>query len=804
MKAIKIITLSTLCVVICIAVLISISAKMYLKPEIIKDTLRFELEKQFKRPVSIRTVEIHLLQGILLHDVQIQKSLPSEHQNIFSCEKVDLAYSLVPILFKKLLIRKITVTNPHIHLKYNTGKPFRLIGMQRPYQPDNTTLGIIFLPKSIFVRRGTITLHDQKNAGSFALRHVELTVDNLSIISPSAFTIAASTHKGNASDVSCTGELHIRNKELQADITLSKIALEPFGDYLKKHNIPLQKGFLDAQSHLIVTASKSMIMTGTCLLSKASLAILPSAGSDQYLGLDSLDATLNFESVYEIPKGRLTLKSVKGSILSSPYEGSGVIRYKNRAPVITGSLRSDAFVLDDIFDRLQPGPYGIIKNLKLSGNTAIRISLNGKLDAALFPTVLINLRNNQILYPGLGSFRPEVQGSIRIDNKNISLADLKIGIPHASVTLAGDISDYRQWPPRSNVKVVSSYLNFYDLFTPAETASYDEIGPLDLDKLSFKGPIRLGNISFFGMALGNVTGKYLFENNTLFIKNLKGSIEQGDFNLSTTVDFAKKGFDYYLHLEIDDAPLKTITSVFPNVDSRFFDGEISGTSALKGTGTEPLSFIKNLKGDALLNIYNGSVRGLALMPQLTSFVKSSELREIKLNKAQLQLRLRNGIVGVDGIFLSPRLEMYPVGEARLDSSLDLEAKLRVAPEIFTGSTSIARYLPQDDGWTSLPLTIQGTLYDPDVSLSEEAIQFILKESLPRLLADILSEKNTETETAAPAGRETEAESEEAVEQDKQVHNEQEQEADTEDQIEEELEDSIENEEEPEAEEELLL
>jgi hypothetical protein len=740
MKILKAVLIIGIFSFILICILTFIFAKIYLTPEAIKDSFCLEIEKRLRREISIDNVDIKLLRGINLKGVIVHKSLPWEKEDVFTCEEVHIKHGLVPLIFKKLLIRKITFKNPRINIQFVHDQPLRLYGNVRPSQVSNKPLGIIFLPGSINARDGKVIFNDLTNKISFSVKNIKASADDISLISPFEFTISANLQESTASDVYCKGEFSILKNELKADITLRKIPLISFKDYFNAYNIPIKKGFLTVESNLKTNGSTPLTLSGNVILEEASFPFKPAAIADEYTGLEGIKATLSFQSVLDTPKGLFTIKKINGKLISSPYEGDGFIRKKDNTTFITFSVRSEKFSLDDLFNKLRQTPTSITKGLKLSGNIGLKAGITGKLDESLSPTVMLNLRGNRILYPPLGSVQPELQGSLRIDRDNISIAELQIGTKNLSITLSGDISGYMQWPPKSNLKIVSSRINFDDLFTPSESEPMDEVGPFDLKDLTFDGPIKLGNTSFFGMRIDNVRGRYLFEKNKFFIKDLEGNIGKGSFNLSTTIDLGVKGLDYYLHLKLDDAPIKSIMSMFPADYSQFIDGTVSGTCALKGNGTKPTSFTENLKGDAFLYMSNGHIKGLTLMPQLSSLIRSEQLEDISFNKAQLHLKLHSGTVELDGALINPKIELYPSGELGFDSSLDLEAKLRISPDLFTDSTKLARYLPQEDGWITLPITIKGTLQNTHVSLSEDTLKFILKETLPRLLMDMLSEQ----------------------------------------------------------------
>ncbi len=749
MKTFRNILLTGFFSLILICLLIFFFAKTYLTPEVIKTSFSYEIKKQLGRDVSFSDIEVDMLKGINLKGVVIHKSLPWETRDILSCEEIHLKFRLAPVLIKKLLIKNIDVKKPVINIQFADGHPVRLRGRVRASGENSRQLNTIFLPGLIKIRDGLIKFNDLSNNFSFSLADIQIKADNISLLFPFKFTASANLQGNKKSDILCRGTFSIPKNKLTADITTGNIPLSAFKDYLNARNIPIQGGLLKLKVNIKTDGSPSTVkFNGNTILKNASFTGKTSTTTDKQLKMDGINTTLSFQSVLDISRKILTINKMQGKFLFSKYSGKGIIRKKNGANFININLNSDRFYIDDFFSRIHKNQSYFTDGLKLAGDIGLKVNIQGRLDRPVFPTVMVKLKNNRLLYPPFGSLHPVLNGDLRIEKDNISVAGLKISTNNLSYTLSGDISGYRHWPPKSSLKIISSSVNLYGLFNPSASEPMEEIGPFDLPGVSFDGPIKLGIASFLGMRLSNVHGSYLFKNNKLHIKNLKGNIGEGSFNFSTTIDLGVKGLDYYLYLKLDAVPLKSIMSLFPAYNSSHIDGTISATCAFKGTGTDPAVFTDKLKGDAFLSLNNGNINGLTFLPQLSYFIKSEELEKINFEKANLQLKLRKGIIDLDGAFINPKIELHPSGEVGIDSSLDLEATLKISPELFTNSTKLADYLPQEDGWITLPVNIDGTLQDPNVSLSRETMNYILKDTLPKLLMDILSTKtDTSTEDA---------------------------------------------------------
>ena len=389
---------------------------------------------------------------------------------------------------------------------------------------------------------------------------------------------------------------------------------------------------------------------------------------------------------------------------------------------VSVTLNANRLSLDELSGRLYYGAASPFKGLRLGGLMGLRMDFGGKADGSLFPTVTANLYGGRIIYPPLGSLQPEFNGGITLVSRAISLSNLRIGTPTINVVLAGDILNYLQWPPEPNVRVVSSTFNLYQLVNDPGSMQGEDIGPFDFGSLKFEGPLEIGTVPLMDVELSNVQGAYLFENNRFSIKNLGGGVAGGgSFNLSSSIDLRVKGLEYNLTLSLAEVPLQTLNDLALVDLSKFIDGTVTGTIVLESHGTRPATFIDSLTGDATFRIKNCSIKGFVMPEQLDRFIKKGALTSISFTDADLQLKLRRDAIELSGAFISPQAELHPSGQVGLNAELDVQAQLKLATDVFSSDTKVAEYLPREGSWVVLPVVIKGTLDNPSVTLSDEAI-----------------------------------------------------------------------------------
>ncbi len=747
MKTARNIIITGLSCIIIICILVFIFAKAYLTPETIEQSIKLETKKYLKRDITFGAIEVSLSGKIKLKDITLQKSLPWEKKQIISCREIDLNCRILPLMLKKLFIKDIRVIDPDIYLQHAENHPFSLYGRQRYKKNNGNHLKIIFLPKAVNVSGGNVHITNFNDNQDMSFGNLSITANNLSLFFPSQFELSANITGKPQARIVCRGNFHIPDKKISAEIQASKFPLSTLKGYFINHGIPVRAGELNLKTFIKTDKKTDLSLSGNISLNRATLIIKAASEADGCgVKLSSVNANLSFTSVYNKSRRILNISDINGQFLMSKYHGKGKIGFSGRNSHVNLSLSSEKFHIDDLMRKIDSGCYPVIDDLTVSGDIGLKVSLKSRTGRGILPTVSIKLHDNHLLYPALGSVKPGFTGEISIDRNNISVANFKIKTKNLSFTLAGDISGYSKWPPRSSLRVVSSYINVDGLIDPESSDPSSEIGPFDLSGMFLDGPIKLGSTSFFSTRLTNVHGRYMLKDNKFFIKDLNGNIGPGNFNLTTTVDLGIAGLDYFIYLKVNDAPVKSIIKMFPSsYYSKHIEGTISATCALKGQGTNPQNLIDSLKGDAFIVLNDGNIKGLNFLPQLSYFMKSSDLEKIRFNKANLDLKLRQAIVDIEGAFINPLLELHPSGEAGLDSTLDMEATLKISPDLFTDSTKLADYLPKENGWVVLPANITGTLQDPEIALKQDTLDYILKDTIPKLMMDIFS---GETESSA--------------------------------------------------------
>lgn len=721
------------------AVIFLLYARAVLTPEAVGRSLCAGLEEFSGLSIAYESVTAGLFDGIRIRGIRVSGALPGRQQEIAFCDEAVLTCSMSALPFKKLVVRDITLKKPRFILPEDKGGLLRLSGSHRQPAAEAPPLQILLLPRSFMLDNGTMLITDPASGTQVPFDRISIAVPDISLLAPFDISAAAFLSGSDEPVFRFAGSYWLARNEITGRATFEHRAGDAISPLFAAAGIPLARGAFNVSCAVSGSPVGTLKADIECALRDAVLTIYPGTEPDGGFLLETGDAKLSAAAEWDGSQKTCAIERLHGNVCGAVFTGSGRIDARQRMPRIELTLASNLFPLDAFFDRMRVPATSPLQGLKLSGAAGVAFSIAAAADGSPVPACTIALRSNKIVYPPLKTVQPELSGTFRFDNQRIALSDVKIGTDSIWAMLAGDIAGYLRGVPRSSVKIISSEIDFVRLLSFQPDRKPEDIGPFDFKGLSFSGPLQLGAVSLWGIPLGNVQGAYEFEKNRFSIKKLTGAVaEKGRFSLEAAVDLGVQGLDYGARLELADVPVKALRGLLGFDLEPFFDGALSGICTLAGRGTTPDALIRQLTGDARLTLHGGRIKGIGLPPQVLSFLRQDAVTDMAFTEARLHLELAEGEIRLaEGALISSSVEVHPSGTVGIDGELDLMATLKIAETLFAEDSRIASYLPREAGWITLPILIRGTLQRPNVTLSEEAMNYLLQNTLPRLLMEML-------------------------------------------------------------------
>ena len=766
MNKLKTILLIALAGVAVFALALLLYAKLTLTPDKIRQTLAAEIAYYLRRDISCKEIQVGWLGGVRLKDVILHKSFPWEEEDILSCPELRINVRLLPLLLGKLFVKEVVFQEPHIVLfQRELGQYISVYGqIQRRKTMTSGSqqqpFSVVFLPTHLEVRSGSAVLkstaRELPQPVTVSLADVRMLITDVSPLFAFPFTISAQVAGTQPSVFTCTGEVSVPRQKLTATISLGNTDLSTFKEYFKFYQMPVKSGFVKLDAEIELKELKTLKASGAVQLQEVAVGIASfmQNGVAQDVTLEGAEAKLNFAALWDIAQQIITFQKLDGTVLSASYTGEGTVKGIGETPYLKMVLKAEDFPLENFFKRLSAKMPWMLDGASLSGKADMTVNIEGELPDAVFTKFSINFKGNRLNYKPLGGFQPDLEGAGTVDNNRIALRDLKIGVRGSTITLAGEVLNYLRGTLQSDVRIVASHIKLSDFMltgASAEDAEKEEVGPFDLKGLTLGGPIDMGSVAFLGMLVNNLRGNYMLADNQLSLKELTGTIGQGQFRLAGAVNLGVKGLDYALDLNLDRASFKELSKIVSPMYENFVDGTISGNCTVKGNGVTPLRFVKNLEGKGFFTVQNALFKGLSL-GTIGSFMRMDGGDGLRFDQGQVQLKLRDGTVDVNGGFVNPDLGLYPTGSVGFDSSLNIDTVMKLSPAFSRRmmSEKILQYFPQEDGWIALPVEIRGTVYEPQISLSKEVMNVFIEKVMPAVLNEMLKEKQGQGSQGAPS------------------------------------------------------
>lgn len=290
----------------------------------------------------------------------------------------------------------------------------------------------------------------------------------------------------------------------------------------------------------------------------------------------------------------------------------------------------------------------------------------------------------------------------------------------------------------------------------AKPAAAGEVGPFDLP-VQAAGTIRIGETVWKGLAVRNFVAEYDLRDNQLKIVRMTGNFAGGSFTNTAHIDLRQPGLGYDATVSLQGVEAQSLLpALAPQAAGTLF-GRLDLQSSMRGSGTRWETLSRSLTGDATLALTDGRLVSPALVKGFATFLQLNELNDIVFKEFRGKSRIVNGQAEIDSLLAGNRLKLFPKGTLGLDGSLRLAIDTRLAPELaarLDRKGKVTGYLTDSDGWTQIPLLLEGTLQAPRFSLDPKGVQAqtgkVLQQELQRGLDKLFKPKSPAPQEPAPA------------------------------------------------------
>lgn len=360
-------------------------------------------------------------------------------------------------------------------------------------------------------------------------------------------------------------------------------------------------------------------------------------------------------------------------------------------PKITGHLTTNRFNLKNLLSNLG---YPIKTNKKNALNSA-------QIDAD------INVHPGNISLDKIVSTIDgvELQGNAELNHKQNTL----------SINLRGDkinLDDYQLVPAQNRLAKAASKIS------KTKTGNHSP-------GFSVHGHLQFKQVQTGALSLANVTTSFNYAKQILNISKFSAAVFDGSTRGSLTLNFNGKIINYRLQQSMVNINLSQMLKTL--IDAKPISGRANIDINLSGRGTRGHNMQKSLRGNITMKAKNGIMYGVDIDYQVARVVahmskdviQKRDSKQSVYNNITAQLKLSGGVISNPSLSISlPRYHIKGSGTTnfithKINYSMGMKPLYPLNVKTLIGSTDLSQYY--------IPLTLTGTLQDPDPSLNFQQI-----------------------------------------------------------------------------------
>jgi len=729
------------------AIILTYIVKTQITPEMVRKTLLPIVEDSLHRTVDFGDIEIGVFSGITVADLRV--SGKSGTDELFSVKNIELHYQLLPLLTGKVVIDKILLNHPKIHIVRLADGGFNFSDLVPQAgvveDPNNKTLNQHAQPSGTFdlfikevnIVAGELLYVDKfinaKTPYRYTLGKLKIKARQISFDKSFPLELSAVL---NGANIDVSGNYDLARSIGDLSLRLEPLDLVKFAPYYReKLDGKLGSGRLSLNLDIDVSAG---LITSTGKIKTDNLDLVMAQFPDAHIKNAELGVSyaLGFNSNKHLLKISTLLLDFNGIELGA----EGELDLSSADPFMVLSLIFNKFDLRDAMQNLPLELSREYKKYSFAGTIDGRVELAGRVDsgASLFKSANLNLMD---VRASADNLRAGISGDIsyaakvlETDNLQLQYGDQQLQLQfsaknenskfNGNFKLLAPLLDFNKLIP-ANSNTESVHVSGDSPSTSVATNSNVEIGPFDLP-VNMIGTIAVGRVIYKELNINNLTANLSLRDNYLSLPGISGQIGNGNFQASAKINLGVRGLAYKGKVALKQPTIATLIDGLAPLAKQSASGALQFKSTFSGKGTSSSSLnALNLKGN--FTLLDGEVTGSPLLAEFASFLGNQDLKVLSFKSFTGDYYLNDGLANVDGLIDSSKMKLAPSGTITVMGNMDLKLDAKFAPATMFRlkvSKSIKRVLVDNNGWGQLPLQLKGNVAAPKFGFDTVAIQRI--------------------------------------------------------------------------------
>jgi len=273
----------------------------------------------------------------------------------------------------------------------------------------------------------------------------------------------------------------------------------------------------------------------------------------------------------------------------------------------------------------------------------------------------------------------------------------------------------------------------------------DEYGPLDLGNVRVDAEIGAKRIRLWKLDYADASATAKVQRNQVTVSRISGAISEGELRLSGLVDLGKKGFEYQGHGAFRQVETGLFARTYLPPDFGQISGKGSASFEFRLSGTKAGSALDSLTLDGYVALHSGHLRESKLLHRIAKTTGVDEFEHPDLTRCGGDIHIAGKRASTERLVVGGTdTRVFVIGGLGFDSSLDVQVWLGFSPATKRNIFSRGIFLPyitDDNGWTYVPFTAKGTLKEPAIETTPEAVRSTAIRAIPDAAERIVRESS---------------------------------------------------------------
>ena len=356
--------------------------------------------------------------------------------------------------------------------------------------------------------------------------------------------------------------------------------------------------------------------------------------------------------------------------------------------------------------------------------------------------------SSDAVYQGL---QPRVTGKIDFDQNQVSY-DIDVKLDKEAARLTGGVQEYIKQPD-IELNVTSDNLHIDRLLAMAgelgdkamksgkpegkvKQKAPQSIGSQIPEGVKAHGAVRVKEAVYKNLPVHDFQLDYSLVNNILTVSRMTAHTAGGEIRKNLELDLNQTDPVYTGKVDIEALQMVQLqTALFPKIPEKLL-GALSTSLIFSGSGLQWPALADNLNMTGDYTLTKGQLQNVDIARVIAQAVGAQELNDIEFDDFSGTMQIRDGkmrlqyqMEGRDVALASKE------GTMSLDgTSVDMPFHLTFSPELsekLKHRSSLAHYLSDDKGQTSISLKVTGSVRKPRVTLDSSGVKKQVSDTLKK-------------------------------------------------------------------------